>query len=345
MSDSSSVYGAVLCAGYGTRMAPITDILPKPLIPFLNTPTITYSINHLARAGVTRVCCNLHHLADSIPPVVDRLGAAMGVEMVYAREWEILGTAGGVAGIWQALGSPEEGTLICINGDAIMDIDLEEHLANHRSSGNEVTLVLREKSPGQPGAVWVDRDQNNALMGLRDHRRPGYKADKITEYEYTGVQILEASAIKRLDLENGDIITELHGPLIEEDGKIGGSVLDGYWAALDNPNLMLENTRRILEEPDVFPQAPLPEPMAEGLFVYRPGAVSDSVKMKGPVFVGMNATIAEGCRIGPNVVLDGVELEPGTVVSNAILYGMGRVEGEWVDCVAIAGKVAAKKDP
>ena len=96
MSDSSPVYGAVLCAGYGTRMAPITDILPKPLIPFLNTPTITYSINHLARAGVTRVCCNLHHLADSIPPVVDRLGAAMGVEMVYAREWEILGTAGGV---------------------------------------------------------------------------------------------------------------------------------------------------------------------------------------------------------------------------------------------------------
>lgn len=343
MSDSSApLYGAVLCAGFGTRMAPITQALPKPLIPFLNTPTITYSLNHLARAGITRVCCNLHHLADTIPPVVDRLGAAMGVEMVYAREWEILGTAGGVAGIWHALGEPEEGTLVIINGDAIMDIDLAEHIAHHRASENEVTLVLREKSPGQPGSVWID--DNQALVGLRHHRRPDHDPSRMTEYEYTGVQILDAAAIRRLSLDPGDIITELHGPLLEEGGKIGGSILEGYWAALDNPSLILENTRQILENPSLFPQAPLPDALAKGLFVYRPGTIDDSVKMKGPVLIGMNASVGAGCRIGPNVILDGVELAPNTVVSNAVLYGMGKVEGEWTDCVAVAGKVAMKKD-
>src|SRR5690554_974892 len=93
------VIGGVLCAGLGTRLRPLTDVLPKPLIPFLNTPLVAYALNHLAAAGITRVGLNLHHLPDTIPFLVDRLALQFGQVPTYVREWEILGTAGGVRGI------------------------------------------------------------------------------------------------------------------------------------------------------------------------------------------------------------------------------------------------------
>lgn len=339
----SDVYGGVLCAGFGTRMAPITEVLPKPLIPFLNTPLITYALNHLARAGVTRVGCNLHHLADAIPPVVDRIAAAFGVAPVYAREWEILGTSGGIRGIWSALDEPE-GILVVLNGDSVMNLDLAEHIERHRASGARVTLVVREKDDRQPGRVWCDAA--GVLRGLRDFRHAASPPDSaLTEFDFTGVHIIDSSLLAEIPLEAGDIITNVYGPMLERGEAIHASVMDGFWAALDNPTLYLDTQRRCLEEPGLFEQAPLPEAMAEGLFIYRPGTIDDTVRMAQPVLVGMNTSLAAGVEVGPNVAADGVELLPGAKVSNAALFGMGRIEGEWRDCVCVAGKIASATPP
>ena len=69
--------------------------------------------------------------------------------------------------------------------------------------------------------------------------------------------------------------------------------------------------------------------------------VADGAKLAGPVFLGQYAEAEEGARIGPNATIDGTRLAPGTIVRNAMIYGMGTLEGEWVDCVAVAGRVAS----
>lgn len=335
----SAVYGGILCAGFGTRMSPITDVLPKPLIPFLNTPTIAYAMNHLARAGVADFACNLYHLADSIPPVVDKLAEAFNMRPVYAREWQILGTAGGIRGIWEALGKPT-GTLVILNGDSIMNIDLAQHIQAHQRSGAKVSLVVRAKDSSQPGRVWLDAA--GRLVGVRDHRAPSAPAPEgLIEHDFVGVHLIDSSVIETLPLEEGDIITACYGPMLERGEMIGASIMDGFWAALDNPKLYLDNQRRCLDEPGLFEQAPLPEPLADGMFFYRPGAVADGARVAGPVFAGINVGVDAGAKVGPNVVLDGVDVAGDAVISNAVMYGMGRVEGEWRDCVAIAGKIAS----
>ncbi len=331
----TNVYGAVLCAGFGTRLKPLTEVVPKPLLPFLNTPIITFSLNQLAQAGVREVGLNMHHLADSIPPVVDRLAPAFGLKPTYVQEWEILGTAGGIRGIWDGLGNPD-GVLIVVNGDSVMDLDLSDLVQRHVASGNEVSLVVRPKAPDQPGKVFLG--DNGSLDKIRHHKRPGTGTGE--EHDFCGVHLINTGLLERLSLEPGDIITELYGPMVEAGEAVGALVIDGFWAALDNPKLMLDTTQAVLSDPTLFALAPLPPPLAEALFVLRQDEIHDKAQLAGPVFTGLNVSIAEGAKIGPNVCLDGVEIAPGAEIRNAILYGMGRVEGEWVDCIAIAGKVA-----
>lgn len=335
------VIGGILCAGLGTRLRPLTEVLPKPLIPFLNTPLVAYAMNHLASAGVRRIGLNLHHLPDTIPFLVDRLASQFGQIPTYVREWEILGTAGGVRGIWQALGDPQS-TLVVLNGDSVMNIDLAAHIQAHRESGALATIIVRPKKDDQPGRVWLDKQ--GKLQGLRDMRHPDAPArEELVEYDFMGVHILEPELLEGIPLEFGCMVGDVYGPMLEGGERIRAAVNDDFWAALDTPEHFLSMTREILDDPSIFNQAPLPEPHGEGLYLYGPDHIDDKAQLSGPVLTGLHVELSAGSKIGPYAVIDGAQIASGTVVRNAIIYGMGSVEGEWRDCMAVAGKVLSIK--
>ena len=337
MSPHAPPAGGVLCAGFGTRMQPITDAIPKPLIPFLNTPILAYSLNHLSAAGATRVGMNLHHLPDSIPPVADRLAATMNLDPVYVREWEILGTAGGVRGIWDGLDQPET-TLIVLNGDSVLNIDLMEALAAHRASEARATLVVRERSADQPGGVWVD-ESDGKVLGLGTMRHPD-AGDDGAEYDFCGVHFIEPELLREIPLEKGCMVNDVYGPLMEDGEGFNTYEIDGFWVALDNPSLLFDATRRVLDEPSIFDQVPMPEPLADDLYVFNPSGFDDKTMVAGPVLTGAHVEAGHGAHIGPYAVVDGAEIVDGASVRNAIVYGTGRLEGKWHRCVVIAGEVA-----
>lgn len=335
---SEEAVGGVLCAGYGSRMAPITDVIPKPLIPFLNTPFLAYTLDHLRAMGVQNIAINLHHLAELVPPVADPLCRVMGLTVRYAREWEILGTAGGARGIWQALGEPSK-TLVLMNGDSIMNIDLARHFEAHKASGARATMVLRPREKDQPGKVWVKDGQ---LLGLRDFRHPAAE-DGMEEYDFTGVYFLEPELLAEIPLEKGCMVGDILGPRLSDGEAIHGSINHDFWAALDTPELYFSTTCRVLENREIFRQVPLPNPLGDGLFVFHEAGVDGKAKLAGPLLTGAHVKVSAGAYIGPHVVLDGVEVSTGAKVRNAVLYGMGAVEGEWENCLAIAGKVVTLK--
>ncbi len=337
MTVDTPPVGGVLCAGFGTRMAPITDVIPKPLVPFLNAPMLAYSLDHLAVAGVTQVGMNLHHHADSIPPVADQLARTMNLEPVYAREWEILGTAGGIRGIWDALGQPDT-TLIAFNGDSVMNLDLLEILDAHRQSGSPATIVVRPQDGDNPGNVWVD-DEQLQLVGLRDFRHPE-ACDSPTEYTFTGVHLLEPEMLRQIPLQKGCMVGDIYGPLLEEGTALNVEVNRDFWAGIDSPGLLFDATRRVLDDPELFDQVPMPEPLADGLYVFGQQDIDDKTMMAGPLLSGPHVATDAGVHLGPYAVVDGVEIAEGASVRNAVVYGMGRLEGKWHNCLAVAGKVA-----
>src|SRR6188474_3529875 len=90
----------ILCAGFGTRLRPLTDELPKPLVPVGDRPLLAHILGRLRTAGVTRAVLNLHHKSEEIIRNLDNLP----IEPQVMVEAEILGTAGGVAAARQLLG-------------------------------------------------------------------------------------------------------------------------------------------------------------------------------------------------------------------------------------------------
>lgn len=109
----------ILAAGRGTRLAPLTDKTPKPLLPVAGRPLLAWQLNALAAAGVTDVVINLHHLGEQIEAFVGN-GAQWGLRVEYSREEALLETGGGLV---QALPLLGEDPFWVINGDIWTDFD------------------------------------------------------------------------------------------------------------------------------------------------------------------------------------------------------------------------------
>src|SRR5207237_6227114 len=112
----------VLCAGFGTRLRPLTDKVPKPLVPLCGLPLLQYNFALLVNAGVREIVINTHHLGAEMEKGALELAAALGISLQVSREEKhILGTGGGVR---RALGVLGRETFLLLNGDMLFAIDL-----------------------------------------------------------------------------------------------------------------------------------------------------------------------------------------------------------------------------
>ena len=128
----------LLAAGVGTRLQPLTDTLPKPMVPLGNQPLLGYTLALLARHNIREVAINLHHRPDIVRAYFGD-GSAWGVRITYSFEPELLGTAGAVKKL-QAFWDNEP--FLIIYGDNLTDCDLTRMAAFHRAKGGLVTLAL-----------------------------------------------------------------------------------------------------------------------------------------------------------------------------------------------------------
>jgi len=128
----------LLAAGEGTRLRPLTDKLPKPMVPLGNQPLLGYTLALLARHNIREVAINLHHCPDIVRAYFGD-GSAWGVHITYSFEPELLGTAGAVKKL-QAFWDDEP--FLIIYGDNLTDCDLTKIGAFHRAKAGLVTLAL-----------------------------------------------------------------------------------------------------------------------------------------------------------------------------------------------------------
>src|SRR6516225_7271413 len=130
----------VLAAGYGERLRPITDTIPKPLLEIGGRPLIHYPLLLLRHAGIRDIAVNVHHLADKLQAALG-YGQALGLAITYAPEPVLLGTGGPLLALRDYFG--DEPFLI-LNSDTIMDLDLPAMIRMHRVRGAVATMALRE---------------------------------------------------------------------------------------------------------------------------------------------------------------------------------------------------------
>jgi NDP-sugar pyrophosphorylase family protein len=191
----------LVTAGFGTRLAPLTDLLPKPAVPVANRPAAWFAIDHLYRAGIRDFVLNTHHLAAELERSI-RAAAPSGVNLSFVHEPEILGTGGGVQHAWQPIDGE---TFLVMNGKYVFAPDIAAALRVHRETQALATMIVKSVAPGDPlGAVEIDADGR-----VRRLRGEGHANGPLSPTLWTGISLLEARAHRDLP-ERGCMIQDAY---------------------------------------------------------------------------------------------------------------------------------------
>lgn len=204
----------ILCAGFGTRLRPLTDELPKPLVPVGDRPLLAHILERLRLAGVTRVVLNLHHKSDEIIRSLNGLP----LEAQVLVEEEILGTAGGVAAARHRFGP---GPVLLHNGDILTTPPVGQLLAKDRGG---LCLAVSARPAGQGTVGLGAGDQVVRLRG----RTYG---DEVSGADYIGIAALGARCLASLP-ERGCLIQDWAIPELEAGGRIDALRTTARWSDL-----------------------------------------------------------------------------------------------------------------
>jgi NDP-sugar pyrophosphorylase family protein len=220
MRKSSIKTAFILGAGLGTRLRPLTDDCPKPLLPAGGRPMITYAMDHLISAGIERFIINTHYFAESYNKVFpDRQWR--GIPMIFRYEPVLLDTAGGIKNIEDLLADDE--TILVYNGDTFTDLPLAHLIDEHYAKRKEVTLSLR--SSGSPLNVNLNAD--GEICDLRHTLGD----NGVTSCLFTGIYIVEKIFLRRLRAGRKESVVPIFISMIKEQpGSVAGIIIDeGRW--------------------------------------------------------------------------------------------------------------------
>lgn len=211
----------ILGAGLGTRLRPLTQNLPKPLLPLGGRPLITYAMDHCLSIGVERFIVNTHHCAGAydgaFPDKIYR-----DAPILFRHEPVLLDTAGGLKNIEDLLGE-DDGTILVYNGDILSDIPLAPLLAAHAAGGREVTLSLRSCGPLRN----VCLDAGGEICDFRDLLgNPG-----VRRCLFTGIYVVEKRFLARLAPGRIESVVPVFVEMIRQaPGSVASVVIDqGIW--------------------------------------------------------------------------------------------------------------------
>ena len=218
----------ILAAGLGTRLRPLTDTLPKPLLPIAGAPLILWNLLLLRQHGIMEVIINLHHLGHLIEQELGD-GARFGMRLSYSREPVILGTGGGIK---QAEPFFNGEPFAVLNGDTLLELDLGALIRFHEQRNALATMVLREDPDADRwGAVEVDGQQRVVRIIGRGLSKAGQTAKRM----FAGVHVMHPRLLKDVPTGQVSSIIDTYVNAIQRGELILGYKMDGYWSDVGTP--------------------------------------------------------------------------------------------------------------
>jgi mannose-1-phosphate guanylyltransferase len=319
------VVGMVLAAGFGTRLRPLTDLLPKPAVPVAGLPLLQFALARMRAAGARRAVVNAHHLAGEMERVALEAGRCAGVQVAISHEPVLAGTGGALREARSWLGGAE--AVVLWNGDVLLDLDLARVVASHRASGALATLVLAPMPPGASYAT-VDVDRSMAVRRIAGHGPGG--AD-LVPLHFTGVHVLSPELLDRVpgDPFACDVNRQVYPPCLAQ-GQVRAVVAGGYWNDLGTPARYLQANLDVLTGaakvtlPGAEPFALLRE-VAPGVWAAPDAEVDARARLLGPAFIGSGCRVPAGTSVERAVLWPGTALGPGERVVDAVAAGKLRV--------------------
>jgi mannose-1-phosphate guanylyltransferase len=322
-----------MAAGRGTRLAPLTDYLPKPVIPVCNRPVLEHLLRKLARSEVHEVTINLHHHAQTIRDTFGD-GSRLGLQIHWNYEPELLGTAGGTRMFADVLAADEQPFFV-LSADGLHDVDLRALAARHAASGAYATLTAKVvPDPHRYGVCVVDDE--DLVVDFQEKPTP---AEARSDLASCGVYVFEPRVFERLPRgEFRDWAKDLLPAALAAGERLAVYRTDGYWNDVGSVDELLNGNLdplRGLLDLDLgelrAPDAVIAEDaVLEGEVLVGAGArIEAGVRIVGPAVIGPRAVLGAGAALRSAVVLPGASVAPGSLVAGGVVGDGAALRDAW----------------
>lgn len=289
----------ILGAGLGTRLRPLTDLLPKPLVPLFHQPLAAWAVKACAAAGIHRFAVNTHHL----PEAWNGFRPEGAEEIKFSHEPVLLETGGGLKNIGGWMGDE---SLLIHNGDIFSTLPLEKLIAAHEASGLPVTIALR--SEGEAKHIALDAS-GKIVSDIRN--RLGVSEGT---HVFTGIYCVSPEFLDLLPAGQKISVIPAFLELIAQ-GRLGAITLDdGVWLDLGDRASYLEAHAELGLEPPIHPQA-----------VVEAGAIVENS------VVGAGSRIESGAIVRNSVIWPGQKIQPDADLNGCIVCSGNPVSGHHKD--------------
>lgn len=337
MRDERGVIPFVLAAGFGNRLRPLTDVVPKPAVPLMGQPMVGHVLARLARAGCGRAVVNAHHLDEVLREQVtawrDRFQPDL--QLAYSIEQpEILGTGGGLVAARPLLGSS---AVVMVNGDILMDFDLPALVAEHRRSSAAATLLIAEHPNVETfGAIVTDAEGRVLdLAGLASRSADaagGVGGAEQGRGVFAGVHIVEPDVFEFLPPSGfACVVRQGYVPMMKAGLDVRAVIHRGTWNDLGTLERYLQTHADLLDQG--FPGHDAAALVETGGIAYGldPSgaeygdrdavALHPDAILRPPVALGANGSVAAGAVVGPHTVLgEQARVGAGAAVSRSVVW-------------------------
>jgi mannose-1-phosphate guanylyltransferase len=290
----------VLVGGEGTRLRPLTETIPKPLVPLVDRAFLHHVLDHLAEHGVHEVILSSAYMETTFRAfLLERHGDPT---VKWITEAAPLGTGGAVANA--AREGAIEGSFLVLNGDILTDLDLTALVEFHRARGADATITLTEVADARPfGLVMLDDDSR--VLEFRE--KPEELVPGVVN---AGTYVLEAATLREVPAGRSvSIEREVFPSLIASGALVYGSLADAYWIDLGTPEKYLRATFDALAG------------RVSGMSYAAPFVASDA-QVSVLARLGRSVAVCAGARVDAGAVVEESVLLPGAVVeAGAQVYG------------------------
>ncbi len=317
MAAGACHQAVVLVGGEGQRLRPVTSRVPKPAVPVVCRPFISYVLHNLASHGVRHVVFSAGFLADVLRELVGD-GAAYGLAVDYAVEDQPLGTAGAIRNADRFL---DNAPFLALNGDVLSDVDISELVDFHRQAGGAGTIYLTPvEDPRRYGLVRL-REGGGVEAFLE---KPGPDDVQAATGPVArplinaGYYVLEPRVLDLIPRGRQSSIERGVFPRLADEGSLYGFASACYWRDIGTPASYLAANFDVL---DGTVRSHVGDRLGDGYLYVSPSAtVETGARIVPPAFVDDGAVVAADARVGPVAVLGaGSQVAEGAVVEQAVV--------------------------
>lgn len=301
----------ILAGGKGTRLRPLTVYTPKPVVPVVNRPFLTYQLEILQKAAITDIVLSLNYQPNKIEDLLGD-GREFGVRLSYVTEPMPMGTGGA----YRYAAEDIRETTVVFNGDILTDIDIAGVIERHRSTGAKATIVLTPVA--DPSAYGLVESGDNGRV-LRFLEKPSSEMLSSISVDTinAGIYVLEPEILDLIPKgENTSFEYNVFPTILEKEMPFFAYVMkDNYWRDLGTPQSYLAANSDLLGGKVKGFEMP-----AKAAADIATAAVIDS-----------RSVIGEGCVIKPNariinsVLGPGVHVEEKAVIEDSVVWSHTRI--------------------